>query len=384
MGFAELYDKRKEHFLGGGKEKQLEQRKKEKMTAFERINILFDPESFEEIDPFVTHDCHDFGMENKKILGDGVVTGYGTIDGRLFYSFCHDFTVFGGSLGLHFAYKICKIMDHALKQGVPIIGINDSGGARIQEGVESLAGYAEIFHRNVKASGVIPQISLIMGPCAGGAVYSPAITDFIIMTKSAYMFITGPDVVKEVTNENVSSSDLGGALIHNEKSGVAHFLAEDEIDCFNILRRLVSFLPLNNLEEPPKLSSNDDPKRKDESLNLILPADPHKPYNIERVIRTIVDDGDFFEVQKFWAKNIIIGFARLDGNSIGIVANNPEVLAGVLDINSCDKATRFIRFCDCFNIPLITLVDVPGFLPGTDQEWSGIIRHGAKVVICIF
>jgi propionyl-CoA carboxylase beta chain len=380
MGFADLYDKRKEHFLGGGKEKQLEQRKKEKMTAFERINVLFDPESFEEIDPFVTHDCHDFGMENKKILGDGVVTGYGTIDGRLFYSFCHDFTVFGGSLGLHFAYKICKIMDHALKQGVPIIGINDSGGARIQEGVESLAGYAEIFHRNVKASGIIPQISLIMGPCAGGAVYSPAITDFIIMAKSAYMFVTGPDVVKEVTNENVSSSDLGGAMIHNEKSGVAHFLAEDEIDCFNILRRLVSFLPLNNLEEPPKLSSTDDPKRKDESLNLILPADPHKPYSIEKIIRTIVDDGDLFEVQKFWAKNIIIGFARLDGNSVGIIANNPEVLAGVLDINSCDKATRFIRFCDCFNIPLLTLVDVPGFLPGTDQEWDGIIRHGAKLL----
>jgi propionyl-CoA carboxylase beta chain len=380
MGFADLYDKRKEHFLGGGKEKQQEQRKKEKMTAFERINVLFDPESFEEIDPFVTHDCHDFGMENKKILGDGVVTGYGTIDGRLFYSFCHDFTVFGGSLGLHFAYKICKIMDHALKQGVPIIGINDSGGARIQEGVESLAGYAEIFHRNVKASGIIPQISLIMGPCAGGAVYSPAITDFIIMTKSAYMFVTGPDVVKEVTNENVSSSDLGGAMIHNEKSGVAHFLAEDEIDCFNILRRLVSFLPLNNLEEPPKLSSTDDPKRKDESLNLILPADPHKPYSIEKIIRTIVDDGDLFEVQKFWAKNIIIGFARLDGNSVGIIANNPEVLAGVLDINSCDKATRFIRFCDCFNIPLLTLVDVPGFLPGTDQEWDGIIRHGAKLL----
>jgi propionyl-CoA carboxylase beta chain len=269
-------------------------------------------------------------------------------------------------------------MDHALKQGVPIIGINDSGGARIQEGVESLGGYAEIFKRNVKASGVVPQISLIMGPCAGGAVYSPAITDFIIMTKSAYMFITGPDVVKEVTNENVTLSELGGALIHNEKSGVAHFLAEDEADCFNILRKLVSFLPLNNLESPPKLSSNDDPKRKDESLNSILPSEPHKPYNIENIIRSIVDNRDFFEVQKFWAQNIIVGFARLDGNSIGIIANNPEVLAGVLDINSCDKATRFIRFCDCFNIPLITLVDVPGFLPGTAQEWGGIIRHGAK------
>ena len=269
-------------------------------------------------------------------------------------------------------------MEHALKQGVPIIGINDSGGARIQEGVESLGGYAEIFHRNVKASGVIPQISLIMGPCAGGAVYSPAITDFIIMTRSSYMFITGPDVVKEVTNENVTHSELGGAIIHNEKSGVAHFLAEDETDCFNILRKLVSFLPLNNLEPPPKLASNDDPKRKDEILNTILPSDSHKPYKMERIIRAIVDDRDFFEVQKFWAQNIIIGFARLDGNSVGIIANNPEVLAGVLDIDSCDKATRFIRFCDCFNIPLISLVDVPGFLPGTAQEWGGIIRHGAK------
>ena len=378
MDFAELDDKRKEHLLGGGKEKQKEQRKKGTMTAFERINTLFDAGSFEETDPFVTHDCHDFGMEDKKTLGDGVVTGYGTINGRLFYSFCHDFTVFGGSLGLHFANKICKIMDHALKQGAPIVGINDSGGARIQEGVESLGGYAEIFQRNVKASGVIPQISLIMGPCAGGAVYSPAITDFIIMTKSAYMFVTGPDVVREVTNENVTHGELGGAITHNEKSGVAHFLAEDEIDCFNILRKLVSFLPLNNLEVPPKLAAGDDANRKDENLNSILPADSHKPYNIKSIIRAIVDNGDFLEVQKFWAQNIIIGFARLDGNSVGIVANNPEVLAGVLDINSCDKATRFIRFCDCFNIPLITFVDVPGFLPGTDQEWGGIIRHGAK------
>ena len=378
MDFAELDDKRKEHFLGGGKEKQQEQRKKEKMSAFERINLLFDTGSFEEIDPFVTHDCHNFGMENKKIFGDGVVTGYGTIDGRLFYSFCHDFTVFGGSLGINFANKICKIMDHAMKQGVPLIGVNDSGGARIQEGVESLGGYAEIFHKNVRASGVIPQISLILGPCAGGAVYSPAITDFVIMTKSAYMFITGPEIVKEVTNENVTRNELGGAIIHNERSGVAHFLAEDEIDSFNILRQLISFLPLNNLEEPPKLTPNDDPKRKDERLNSILPADSNKPYSIGSIIRIIVDNRDFFEVQKFWAKNIIIGFARLHGNSVGIVANNPEVLAGVLDIDSCDKATRFIRFCDCFNIPLITFVDVPGFLPGRDQEWGGIIRHGAK------
>ena len=378
MDFLELDNKRKKHLLGGGQERQQEERKKGKMTAFERIDTLFDQGSFEEIDAFVTHDCHDFGIENKKILGDGVVTGYGTINGRLFYAFCHDFTVFGGTLGMYFASKICKIIDHALKQGVPIIGINDSGGARIQEGVEGLGGYAEIFHRNVKASGVIPQISLIMGPCAGGAVYSPAITDFIIMSKSAYMFITGPDVVKEVTNENVTHSELGGAIIHNEKSGVAHFLAEDETDCFNILRKLVSFLPLNNLETPPKLSSNDDPKRKDEILNTILPSDSHNPYSIESIIRAIVDNKDFFEIQKFWAQNIIIGFARLDGNSVGIIANNPEVLAGVLDINSCDKATRFIRFCDCFNIPLISLVDVPGFLPGTAQEWGGIIRHGAK------
>lgn len=380
MDFPELENKRKAHLLGGGKEKQEEQRHKGKMTVFERLDSFFDAESFQEIDPFVTHDCHDFGLENKKILGDGVITGYGTIDGRLVYSFCHDFTVFGGSLGLSFANKICKIMDSALKQGVPIIGINDSGGARIQEGVDSLGGYAEIFKRNVKASGIVPQISLILGPCAGGAVYSPAITDFIIMTKSAYMFVTGPDIVKTVTNEIVTHSELGGAIVHNEKSGVAHFIADDEVDCFNILRKLLSFLPLNNLEEPPKLSSDDDPKRNDESLDFILPEDSRMPYNMEIILKKVVDNGDFFEVQKSWAKNIIIGFARLDGNSVGIIANNPEILAGVLDIDSCDKAARFIRFCDCFNIPIITFVDVPGFLPGTDQEWGGIIRHGAKLL----
>lgn len=380
MDFEDLESRRKEHLLGGGKEKLEEQRTKGKMTAIERINALFDKESFEEIDPFVTHNCHDFGMDNKKILGDGVITGYGRIDSRLVYSFCHDFSVFGGSLGLAFALKICKVMDHAIKQGVPIIGINDSGGARIQEGVESLGGYAEIFHRNVRASGLVPQISLIMGPCAGGAVYSPALTDFIIMTKSAYMFVTGPDVVRQVTNEKVTFADLGGAVVHNEKSGVAHFVGNDELDCFDILRKLLSFIPSNNLEDPPFFASNDDPNRHDETLNSILPSDPHIPYSMEKIIKSIVDDGDFFEIQKFWAKNMIIRFARLDGNTVGIVANNPEFLAGVLDIDSCDKAARFVRFCDCFNIPLLALVDVPGFLPGTDQEWRGIIRHGAKLL----
>jgi acetyl-CoA carboxylase carboxyltransferase component len=271
-------------------------------------------------------------------------------------------------------------MDHALKQGVPIIGINDSGGARIQEGINSLAGYAEIFHRNVMASGVIPQISLIIGPCAGGAVYSPALTDFIIMTKSAYMFVTGPEVVREVTKEDVNFNDLGGAYVHNENSGVAHFLAEDEQDCFMILRKLLSFIPLNNLENPPRIKSKDDPKRQDQELDSILPSSPNKPYDMGQIIRRIVDSGDFLEIHKLWAKNIITGFARLDGDPVGIVANNPQVLAGVLDINSCDKASRFTRFCDCFNIPLVAFVDVPGFLPGTTQEWGGIIRHGAKLL----
>jgi len=380
MNFSDLEAKRITHLLGGGKEKLEEQRKKGHLTASERINALFDTGSFEELDPFVIHNCNDFGMENKKILGDGVITGYGRIDSRLVYSFCHDFTVLGGSLGLSFASKICKIMDHALKQGVPIIGINDSGGARIQEGVESLGGYADIFHRNVRVSGIIPQISLIMGPCAGGAVYSPALTDFIIMTKSAYMFVTGPDVVKQVSNENVTSTDLGGAYIHNEKSGVAHFVADDEYDCFEILKKLLSFIPSNNLESSPKVKSIDSSNLLEESLDSILPSDSHMSYSMEKVIRKVVDKGDFFEVQKFWARNIIIGFARLDGNAVGIVANNPEILAGVLDIDSCNKAARFVRFCDCFNIPIITFVDVPGFLPGTDQEWRGIIRHGAKLL----
>ena len=375
-----LEKKREEHLLLGGKEKLEDRRKKGKLTAFDRINSIFDQGTFTEIDPFVTHECNDFDMDKKKILGDGVVTGYGMIDDRLMYVFSHDFTTFGGSLGLAFSRKICKIMDLALKQGVPVIGINDSGGARIQEGVDSLAGYANIFHRNVKTSGVVPQISLIMGPCAGGAVYSPAITDFIIMTKSSFMFVTGPEVVKEVTNENVTFEELGGSDVHNVKSGVAHFLAEDEQDCFKILRSLLSFLPSNNLENPPKIDSKDDPSRRVEELDSILPSSPNIPYNMETVIKKIVDNGFFLEVQKHWSRNIIIGFARLDGNPVGIVANNPEVLAGVLDINSCDKGTRFVRFCDCFNIPLLALVDVPGFLPGTDQEWGGIIRHGSKLL----
>ena len=381
MDFEQLRRKREEHELGGGKEKQEEQRKKKKLTAFERMNSLFDSDSFVEIDEFVLHECTDFGMEKKRILGDGVVTGYGMVDSRLAYSFSHDFTAFGGSLGLAFASKVCKIMDLALKQGVPIIGINDSGGARIQEGVASLAGYAEIFHRNVKASGIVPQISLIVGPCAGGAVYSPAITDFIIMTKSAFMFVTGPDVVREVTKEDVSFAKLGGAEIHNEKSGVAHFIAQDEQECFAIARKLMSFIPSNNLEEPPRIASTvDDPNRQDGELDSILPPSPNKPYDMEDLLRKIIDNGDFLEVQKNWARNIIVGFARLDGNSVGIIANNPAVLAGVLDIDSCDKAARFIRFCDCFNIPLVAFVDVPGFLPGTSQEWGGIIRHGAKIL----
>ncbi len=380
MGFPELGKKRKEHIIGGGKEKQDEHRKKGKLTASERLDALLDPETFTELDSFVTHECVDFGMDKKKFLGDGVVSGYGQVDGRIVYVFSHDFTVFGGSLGWAFSKKVCKVMDLALKQGVPIIGINDSGGARIQEGVVSLGGYAEIFHRNVKASGMVPQLSLIMGPCAGGAVYSPAITDFIIMTKNAYMFITGPEVVKEVTKENVSFEELGGAKVHNERSGVAHFLAEDERDCFRIARKLLSFIPSNNLEDPPRVAPKDDPVREDDSLNSILPSSSSKPYDMSPVIKRILDDGDFLEVQKHWARNIIIGFGRLDGGSVGIVANNPEVLAGVLDIDSCDKASRFVRFCDCFNIPLVTLVDVPGFLPGTNQEWGGIIRHGAKLL----
>jgi propionyl-CoA carboxylase beta chain len=380
MDLSELERKRKQHLQGGGEQKQKQHRMKGKLTAFERMHTLFDPGTFVEIDPFVTHSCSDFGMENKRFLGDGVVTGHGLVDGRLTYAFSHDFTVLGGSLGMAFASKVCKVMDLAAKQGVPIVGINESGGARIQEGIDSLAGYAEIFRRNVKLSGVIPQVSLIMGPCAGGAVYSPSITDFVIMTRSAYMFITGPEVVKEVTKENISSGELGGAQVHNERSGVAHFIVEDEHECFRVLRNLLSFIPANNLESPPRIAPKDDPKRFDEELNSILPQNPNQSYDMDKLIKKIVDGGDFLEVQKYWARNILIGFSRLDGNSVGIIANNPEILAGVLDIDSCDKATRFVRFCDCFNIPIVAFVDVPGFLPGTNQEWGGIIRHGAKML----
>ena len=357
------------------------QHQRGKLTARERIDLLLDPGSFVELDAFAVHRTSAFGMAGRKPLGDGVVTGHGTIDGRAVCVFAQDFTVFGGSLGEVFAEKICKVMDLALRMGVPCIGLNDSGGARIQEGVVSLGGYAEIFYRNVMASGVIPQLSVIAGPCAGGAVYSPAMTDFILMVKgSSQMFITGPDVIKTVTNEDVGFEDLGGAMTHNSRSGVAHFAAESEEEVFEQLRALLSFLPLNNLEDPPYAPPADDPERMDEALQTIIPDNPRKPYDIVQVIDAVVDDGVFFEVQPFYARNIVVGFARLDGNPIGVVANQPAHLAGVLDIDSSVKAARFVRFCDAFNIPLVTFVDVPGFLPGTQQEYGGIIRHGAKLL----
>jgi len=378
----ELLRKReKEAQFGGGPEKIKEQHKKGKLTAREAVEALLDAGSFTEWDRFATHNVHDFGMESKVFLGDGVVTGFGKIDGRLVYLFSQDFTVLGGSLGERFAEKICKIMDAAVKNGAPIIGLNDSGGARIQEGVVSLGGYAEIFWRNTYASGVVPQISIVHGPCAGGAVYSPAITDFIIMVdKTSHMFITGPDVIKTVTNEEVSFEELGGAHTHGEKSGVAHFIAKDEKDALRICRELLSYLPSNNLEDPPRLAPSDDSNREESSLETIVPDNPNKPYNVREVIHRTVDHGKFFEVQREYAGNIIIGFARMDGKSVGIVANNAEVLAGTLDINASTKAARFIRFCDAFNIPLITFVDVPGFLPGVNQEHGGIIKHGAKLL----
>lgn len=372
---------RKEAELAGGKEQIQKQHEKGKMTARERILALLDKGSFVELDRFVLHQCTHFGMEKKRFLGDGVVTGYGTIQGRQVYIFSQDFTVFGGSLGEAYANKICKIMDLAMKVGAPVIGLNDSGGARIQEGVVSLGGYAEIFFRNVMASGVIPQISVIMGPCAGGAVYSPAMTDFIIMVKNtSYMFITGPEVIKTVTGEEVTFEELGGAMSHNTKSGVAHFAAENEEDGLNIVKRLISFIPQNNLEDPPRINTQDDINRMDEKLNDIIPDDPNKPYDMKDVILPVVDNGDFLEVHKYWAKNIICGFARLNGHSVGIVANQPAHLAGCLDIDASIKAARFVRFCDCFNIPLVTFVDVPGFLPGTNQEYGGIIRSGSKLL----
>lgn len=367
--------------LGGGEDRIKKQHAAGRKTARERLLDLLDPNTFAEIDKFVTHRSTDFDMEKNKILGDGVVTGYGKIDGRLVYVFAQDFTVFGGSLSRANADKIVKIMDLAMKMGAPVIGLNDSGGARIQEGVESLGGYADIFYRNVMSSGVIPQISAIMGPCAGGAVYSPAITDFIMMVKdTSYMFVTGPDVIKTVTHEEVTKDELGGAMTHNSKSGVAHMMAENDEQAMMMLRELMSFLPSNNMEDPPIKVCTDSIHREDDSLDTIVPEDPNKPYDMQEIINTVVDDRHFFEIHPYYAKNIIVGFARLGGKPVGIVANQPAVLAGVLDIDSSIKAARFVRFCDAFNIPLITFEDVPGFLPGTIQEFGGIIKHGAKLL----
>ncbi len=377
----ELLKKREQAKLGGGQKRIDSQHKKGKMTARERIDLLLDEGSFEEFDMFVTHNCRDFGLEKETYLSDGVITGYGTIDGRLVYLYAQDFTVFGGSLSEAYAQKICKVMDKAMKVGAPIIGINDSGGARIQEGVRSLGGYAEIFQRNIMASGVIPQISAIFGPCAGGAVYSPALTDFIIMTKrNSYMFVTGPKVVKTVTGEVVTEEELGGAMVHGTKSGVTHFVAEDEKEGILLIRKLLSYLPQNNLEDPPYSPTNDPIDRLEDSLNSIVPENPNKPYDVKDVIHAIVDDREFMEVQRFYAPNIITGYAKFNGMPVGIVANQPNYLAGVLDINASRKAARFVRFCDAFNVPLVTLVDVPGFLPGTVQEYGGIILHGAKLL----
>ncbi len=377
----QLIDLRAEAKLGGGEKKIETQHRKGKMTARERIEILLDEGSFEEYDMFVTHRCTNFGMEKKKVLGDGVVTGAGTIDGRVVYVYAQDFTVFGGSLSEPFAKKICKVMDMAMKVGAPVIGINDSGGARIQEGVTSLAGYADIFQRNIMASGVIPQISAIFGPCAGGAVYSPALTDFIMMTENtSYMFVTGPKVVKTVTGEDITTEDLGGANVHASKSGVSHFLLEDEEEGLLLIRKLVSYLPQNNLEEPPVLECNDPIDRLDDALNEIIPESANQPYDIKDIIHSMVDNDEFLEVHRNYAKNIVVGFARFDGMSVGIVANQPNFLAGVLDIDASRKAARFVRFCDAFNVPILTLVDVPGFLPGSSQEYGGIITHGAKLM----
>src|SRR5712672_1970464 len=366
---------------GGGAERRERQHKEGKMSARERIDFLLDEGTFEETDKLVTHRCNDFGMAEQKYYGDGFITGYGRVEGRLVFVFAQDFTVFGGSLSEANASKIVKIMDLAAKMGAPVIGLNDSGGARIQEGVMSLAGYADIFLRNTLYSGVVPQISAIMGPCAGGAVYSPAITDFIFMTRdTSYMFVTGPDVIKNVTHEEVSKQELGGAMIHNEKSGVAHFVSRDDADCLAMIRELMSFLPSNNLEDAPRRATSDSPTRRDEALNTLVPADPQKPYDIKDAIHSIVDDGFFFEVHEHYARNLVVGFARLDGRPVGIVGNQPAFLAGVLDINASVKGARFVRFCDAFNIPLITFEDVPGFLPGTQQEFGGIIKHGAKLL----
>ena len=367
--------------LGGGLERIKKQHAQGKLTARERLDLLLDKGSFKELDMFVTHQCTHFDMDKKKQLGDGVVTGYGNINGRLVYVFSQDFTIWGGSLGEAFAGKICKVMDLAMKVGAPVIGLNDSGGARIQEGVVSLGGYAEIFFRNTMASGVIPQISIIMGPCAGGAVYSPALTDFIIMVKNtSHMFITGPEVIKSVTNEDVTFEKLGGAVTHNTISGVAHFAAENEKDSIAVLRKLMSYLPANNLEDSPYAKPKDKPDRKDKELVNIIPENSDNPYDMRKGIKHVMDDREFFEVHKDWAKNIVVGFARLNGHTVGVIGNQPACLAGCLDINASTKGARFIRFCDAFNIALITFEDVPGFLPGTAQEYGGIIRNGAKLL----
>ncbi len=377
----QLIDLRAKAKLGGGEKRILTQHSKNKLTARERIDLILDEGSFEEFDMFVTHRCTNFGMENKKFLSDGVVTGRGTIDGRTVFIFSQDFTVFGGSLSETYAQKICKVMDMAMKVGAPVIGINDSGGARIQEGVNSLAGYAEIFQRNIMASGVIPQISAIFGPCAGGAVYSPALTDFIVMSKdTSYMFVTGPKVVKTVTGEEVTDEQLGGAVVHGSKSGVTSLIADNEEEGLLLIRKLLSYLPQNNLEDPPIAFCDDPIDRLDDNLNEIIPENPNKPYDIKDVIHSIVDYGEFLEIHRNYAQNVVVGFARFNGMPVGIVANQPAYLAGVLDINASRKAARFIRFCDAFNVPLVTLEDVPGFLPGTAQEYGGIIIHGAKLL----
>jgi propionyl-CoA carboxylase beta chain len=366
---------------GGGEARKERQHKEGKLSARERIELLLDENSFEELDKLVTHRCRDFGMEEQVVPGDGFVTGWGHIEGRLVYVFAQDFTVFGGSLSEANAQKICKIMDLALKNGAPIVGLNDSGGARIQEGVLSLGGYADIFLRNTLASGVVPQISAVMGPCAGGAVYSPAITDFVFMVdKTSYMFVTGPEVIKTVTHEDVTKEELGGSMTHNSVSGVGHFIAADDAECLRMIRELLSYLPQNNREDPPRRVSNDPANRMDARLDSIVPQESNLPYDIKDVIHMVVDDGEFFEVHEHFARNIVVGFARMEGRPIGIVANQPAYLAGCLDINSSVKGARFVRFCDAFNVPLVTFEDVPGFLPGTGQEFGGIIRHGAKLL----
>jgi acetyl-CoA carboxylase carboxyltransferase component len=377
----ELHRLRQQAALGGGHRRIEQQHAKGKLTARERLDLLLDPGSFQEIGMFVTHRCTDFGMERQKYMGDGVVTGYGTIDGRTVYVFSHDSTVFGGALSEAHSEKICKVMDLAVRNGAPIIGINDSGGARIQEGVVSLSAYTEIFRRNVLASGVVPQISAIAGPCAGGAVYSPAITDFIFMVRgTSHMFVTGPNVVKAVTYEDVTAEDLGGARVHSTTTGVAHFATDTEVECFQRLRRLMSYLPASNTQSPPYVIPTDSPDRAEDRLDSIVPDDPSMPYDMHEVIHLVLDDGDFLEVQEEFATNLIVGFGRLNGHPVGLVAQQPAALAGVLDIDSSVKGARFVRFCDCFNIPLVTFVDVPGFMPGTRQEHGAIIRHGAKLL----